>query len=94
MHIQDNFYEIIILSSQWKDIPMYLRDKFTNCITFDHRLNEIKTVRYTDIQRTSCKIQQLLKINLLLFHNVSILDPNRGKLTILLSFSNRFVTVL
>ncbi|VVC32244.1 Hypothetical protein CINCED_3A002285 [Cinara cedri] len=73
---QDNFQEIIILSSQWSDIPMYLREKNTNCITFDNHLTEIKTMRYREIEITSIKIQQLLKNNLLLFHNVSVLDPN------------------
>lgn len=69
---------------------MYLREKNTNCITFNTRLNEIKTVRYTEIRRTSMKIQQLLKQDLLLFHNVSVLDSNRGKLTTLFFFSKLF----
>lgn len=79
MQAQDDFLKIIILSGQWRNVPMYLREKHTNCIAFDNRLSETKTVRYTEIQRASMKIQQLLKKDLLLFHNVSVLDPNFGK---------------
>lgn len=76
---QDNLREIIRLSAQWKDTPLYSRDKITNIITFDKRLGIIKTKRYTEIEDASKEIQKLLRENLLLFHNVPLKDPNLGK---------------
>lgn len=75
MQTQDNFQKIIIQSSQWKNIPMYLREKNSKFIVFGHRLTEMKTTRYAEVQDASVKIQQLLKANLLLFHNVPLVDP-------------------
>jgi len=80
MKVQDNFQKIITLSCQWKNIPIYSREKCTNLITFGDRLTEIKTIRYAEISDASKKIQILLKENLLLFHNVSLVDPNQSKL--------------
>lgn len=76
---QDNLREIIRLSSQWNNIPLYSRDKIKNIITFDKRLGQIKTKRYTEIEDSSKQIQKLLRENLLLFHNVPLRDPNLGK---------------
>jgi len=80
MQIQNNFQKIITLSSQWKNIPIYSREKNTKLITFGDRLIEIKTTRCTEIKYASTMIQILLKENLLLFHNVSLVDPNESKL--------------
>lgn len=79
MRAQNNFQKIILLSSQWKNSPMYLREKNTKFITFDHRLVEIKTARCAEIRDASVKIQQYLKENLLLFYNVPLIDSNWGK---------------
>lgn len=79
MQIQDNFQNIITLSCQWVNTPLYLRDKNTKLITFDNRLTETKTNRYAQIRDASTKIQTLLKENLLLFHNICLRDPNHGK---------------
>lgn len=80
MHIQDNFKKIIALSSQWENIPMYVREKTTKLITFGDRLIDLKITRYTEIENASSKIHQLLKQDLLLFHNVPLVNPNWGKL--------------
>lgn len=80
MQIQDNFKKIIELSSQWENEPMYIREKITKHITFDDRLFELKISRYTNMKDASTKIQQLLKIDILLFHNVPIIDLNYGKI--------------
>lgn len=79
MHIQNNFEKIITLSSQWSNIPMYMREKSLNRITFGSRLTEIKMARYVEMRNASTKIQQLLKEDILLFNNVPLADPNRGK---------------
>lgn len=81
MQTHDNFEKIIILSSQWINKPMYMRDKNTKRIVFDHKLTEKKIARYAEVQDASIKIQRLLKEDLLLFHNVPLLDPNLSKLT-------------
>lgn len=87
MHIQENCQKIITLSSQWINIPMYSREKSTNLITFGDRLTEIKTTRCTEIRDASIKIQIFLKEDLLLFHNVPLVDPNQSKL---IKFINKF----
>lgn len=79
MKTKDNFQKIILLSSKWKNIPMYLREKNSKFIIFSHRLAEIKAARYADVRDASLKIQQLLKENLLLFHNVPLMDPRWSK---------------
>lgn len=76
---QVNFQKIIELSSQWKNIPMYTRDKNTKLITFSNRLIDLKNARYAEVWDASKKIQHYLKENLLLFHNVPLVDPNWGK---------------
>jgi len=81
LQTQDNFQKIIIQSSQWKNIPMYLREKNSKFIVFGHQLTEMKTTRYAEVEDASMKIQQLLKANLLLFHNVPLVDPNSSKFT-------------
>lgn len=81
MQTHENFEKIIILSSQWINKPMYMRDKNTKRIAFDHKLTEKKIARYAEVQDASTKIQRLLKEDLLLFHNVPLLDPNLSKLT-------------
>lgn len=81
---QMNFQKIIELSSQWAHIPMYTRDKNTKLITFSNRLIEMKNVRYEEVRDASKNIQQFLKINLLLFHNIPLTDPNWGKIIFLL----------
>lgn len=80
MHAQNNFRQIITLSSQWIDIPMYEREKSTKLITFSNRLDKIKTARYAEIMDASKKIHRLLKENILLLNNVPLTDPNLGKL--------------
>lgn len=80
MQAQDNLQKIIAQSSQWKNIPMYSREKNSKFIVFGHRLAEMKTIRYAEVQDASMKIQQLLEANLLLFHNVPLVDPNSGEL--------------
>lgn len=80
VHAQTNFEQIITLTSQWIDIPLYVREKTTKRITFGNQLVEIKTARYDEIMATSKKVQRLLKENILLLNNVPLLDPNRGKL--------------
>lgn len=80
IQIQDNFQKIIVLSTQWKNKPMYLRENNTKLITFGHKLTEIKTTRYAELRDASVKIHTLLKENLLLFQNVPLVDPNLGKL--------------
>lgn len=82
MQIRDNFQKIITLSSQWEDIPMYVREKTTKLITFGDSLTESKNIRYTEIKDASTKIHTLLKKDVLLFYNVPLVDPNRGKLFI------------
>jgi len=77
----ENFQKIIILSSQWINKPMYVRDKNTKRITFDNKLTEKKIARYAEVRDASIQIQQLLMEDLLLFHNVPLLDPNLSKLT-------------
>ncbi|XP_022163545.1 dynein heavy chain 17, axonemal-like [Myzus persicae] len=77
----ENFQKIIALSSQWINKPMYVRDKNTKRITFDNKLTEKKIARYAEVRDASIEIQQLLMEDLLLFHNVPLLDPNLGKLT-------------
>ncbi|XP_022182919.1 dynein heavy chain 9, axonemal-like [Myzus persicae] len=72
----ENFQKIITLSSQWNNKPMYVRDKNTNRITFDNKLTEKKIARYAEVRDASIEIQQLLMEDLLLFHNVPLLDPN------------------
>jgi dynein heavy chain len=79
MHIQNNFQKIITLSSQWNNIPMYMREKSLNRITFGNSMTEIKMARYADMRNASLKIMQLLKENILLFNNVPLSNPNRGK---------------
>lgn len=79
---QINFQKIVELSSQWTNTPMYTRDKNTKLITFSNRLIEMKTIRYTEVRDASKKIQHILKINLLLFHNVPLVDPNWGKINV------------
>lgn len=79
MHIKNNFQKIITLSSQWKNIPMYMREKSLNRITFGSPLTEIKMARYAEMRSASLRIMQLLKENILLFNNVPLVDPNRGK---------------
>lgn len=79
MQIQNNFKKIITLSSQWKNVPMYSREKNTRFITFDHRLSELKITRFTEVGNASIKIQQLLKENLLLFNNIPLVDLNWSK---------------
>lgn len=80
MHAHSNFQQIIALSNQWIDVPLYVRDKSTKRITFGSRLDGLKIVRYMEIGTASNKIQKLLKENLLLFKGVPLTDPNRGKL--------------
>lgn len=80
MQIRDNFQKIIALSSQWENIPMYVREKTTKLITFGDPLTELKNIRYTEIKDASTKIHTLLKKDILLFYNVPLVDPNRGKL--------------
>lgn len=88
MQIHDNFHKIITLSSQWKKIPLYSREKQSKFIMFGDRLTEIKNSRCTELQGASKKIQQLLKENLLLFHDVPLVDPNWSKL---ISIFTKFV---
>ncbi|XP_025202252.1 dynein beta chain, ciliary-like, partial [Melanaphis sacchari] len=76
MQTHDNLKKIITLSSQWINKPMYMRDKSTKLITFDHKLTEKRMARYAEVRDASIKIQRLLKEDLLLFHNVPLLDPN------------------
>lgn len=78
-HIHNNFQKIITFSSQWSNIPMYMREKNLNRITFGSRMTEIKTARYAEMRNASTKILQLLKEDILLFNNVPLADPNRGK---------------
>lgn len=82
LQTQINFQKILELSSRWRNIPMYTRDKNTKLITFSNRLIDMKTARYAEIRNFSKKIQQFLKENLLLFHNVPLVDPNRSKIII------------
>ncbi|VVC42906.1 Dynein heavy chain, domain-1, partial [Cinara cedri] len=77
MQIKDNFKKIKILSSQWENTPMYVREKTTKLIMLGDRLTYFKTNRYKEIDNASSKIHQLLKEDLLLFHNVPLVDPNR-----------------
>lgn len=79
MQVQDNFQRIISLSSQWTDVPMYSHDKHSKIIQFDHQLAVMKATRFAQIRDASKEIQQLLRVNLLLFHNLSLTDPNSGK---------------
>lgn len=72
MRVQENFDEIVALSSQWEKSPMYAREKSTMLISFGHKLEEVKNARYNEVRDASKKIQRLLKEDLLLFHNVSI----------------------
>jgi len=81
MQTHENFQKIITLSSQWIDKPMYVRDKITKRITFGNKLTEMKIARYAEVRDASIKIQQLLMEDLLLFHNVPLVDPNLSKLT-------------
>lgn len=82
MRIQDNEQKIKELSSQWKNKPVYTRDKDTNLIIFDNRLTEVKVARCAEIKDASAKIQKLLKKNFLLFHNEPLMHHNLGKLDI------------
>lgn len=75
---QDNLRKIISLSNQWENKPMYSRDKNTTIITLDHRLILMKRIRCSEVENASKEIQKLLKEDLLLFHNVSLTDPNSG----------------
>lgn len=81
--IQDNFQKIIALSSKWNEIPMYSREKTTKLIKFDDRLTKIKTIRCTEVQDASKKIQKLLKEDLLLFFSVPLVDKDKSKLILL-----------
>jgi len=81
MQTHDNFQKIITLSSQWINKPMYMRDKNTKRLEFGNKLTEKKITRYAEVRDVSIKIQQLLKEDLLLFHNVPLLDPNLSKLS-------------
>jgi len=81
MQTHENFKKIITLSSQWINKPMYVRDKNTKRLTFGNKLTEKKIARYAEVRDASIMIQQLLIEDLLLFHNVPLLDPNLGKLT-------------
>jgi len=83
MQTHDNFEKIIALSSQWINNPMYIRDKNTKRIVFDYKLTEKKITRYAEVRDASIKIQRLLKEDLLLFHNVPLIDPYLSKLTLL-----------
>jgi len=80
MQAHENFLKIITLSSQWINKPMYVRDKNTKRLTFDNKLTEKKIARYAEVRNASIKIQQLLMEDLLLFHNVPLLDPSLSKL--------------
>lgn len=80
MQIHDNFHKIITLSSQWKKLPLYSREKQAKFIMFGNRLTEIKISRCEEIQDASMQIQQLLEENILLFYNIPIVDPNWSKL--------------
>jgi len=80
MQTHENFQKIITLSSQWINKPMYVRDKNTKRITFGNKLTEKKISRYAEVRDASIKIQQLLMEDLLLFHNVPLLNPNSSKL--------------
>lgn len=79
MQTHYNLEKIISLSSQWLK-PMYMRDQNTKRIAFGQKLTEKKIERYAEVRDASNKIQQLLKEDLLLFHNIPLLDPNLGKL--------------
>lgn len=79
MQIQDNFQKIITLSSQWIILPLYSREKQSKFIMFGDRLTEIKIARCMEVQDASIKIQQLLKDDILLFHDMLLVDPNRSK---------------
>lgn len=83
MHIQDNFQKIVTLSSQWSKTPMYVRDKTTKLMAFDDHMVEMKTTRCNELQSASVEIQRLLREDVLLFHNVPLVDPNWGKFILL-----------
>lgn len=78
MQTQENLQKIITLSSQWHNTPLYTRERNSKYIMFDEQLAETKATRCAEIQDASMKIHQLLKENLLLFHNVPLVDPNLG----------------
>lgn len=80
MQTQENLQTIITLSSQWHNIPLYTRERNSKFIMFDEHLAETKEMRCAEMQDASIKIHQLLKENLLLFHNVPLVDPNLGML--------------
>lgn len=86
MQIHDNFHKIITLSSQWKKLPLYSREKQAKFIMFGDRLTEIRIARCEELQDASMKIQQLLKENLLLLHDVPLVDPNWSRLFQIFTF--------
>lgn len=60
---------------------MYSRDKNTKIVGLDHRLVLMKKIRCAEVANASKEIQKLLIEDLLLFHNISITDPNLGMST-------------
>lgn len=80
LQTQINFQNIVKLSSQWRNMPMYTRDKNIKLITFNNQLIDMKNTRYAEIRDSSKRIQRFLKENLLLFHNVPLVNSNYGKL--------------
>lgn len=75
---QENLQKITALSNQWKNMPLYTREKNSKFITFGDHLAEIKATRCTEMREASKKIRQLLKEDCLLFHNVPLIDPDLG----------------
>lgn len=92
MQTQENLKKIITLSNQWQNIPLYTRERNSKYITFDEQLAERKATRCAEIQDASMKIHQLLKEDLLLFHNVPLVDPNLGMLLLITLFSINYKT--
>ncbi|XP_050529246.1 dynein beta chain, ciliary-like [Daktulosphaira vitifoliae] len=79
MKIQNNYKEVVNLSNQWNNQPLYIRDKNTMLIEFDKRIIDAKTTRHKELIECSKKIKKLLKEDLLLFNNIPIIDPNAMK---------------
>lgn len=92
MQTQENLQKIITLSNQWHNIPLYTRERNSKFIMFDEQLAETKATRCAEMQDASIKIHQLLKENLLLFHNVPLVDPNLGMLLLITLFSINYKT--
>lgn len=80
MQTQDNLKKITELSNQWNNIPMYTREKNSKFITFGDQLSEVKTTRCEEVRVASMEIHRLLNEDLLLFFNIPLVDPDRGKI--------------